>query len=37
VNWERVATVPIPASGQTPVDPAAALEPLLFYRAGSVP
>jgi len=37
VNWERVATVPIPASGQTLIDPAASTEPFLFYRAVSVP
>jgi hypothetical protein len=37
VNWELVATVPIPASGQTLIDPAAATEPFLFYRAASVP
>ena len=37
VNWEPVATVPIPATGQTPVDPAAALEPFLLSRAGSGP
>jgi len=37
VNWELVATVPIPASGQTLVDPAAATEPFLFYRAVAGP
>jgi len=31
--WELVATVPIPASGQTLIDPAATTEPFLFYRA----
>jgi hypothetical protein len=36
-NWELVATVPIPASGQTLIDPAATTEPLLFYRMVSVP
>ena len=36
-NWEPVATVPIPASGQTLIDPAAISEPFLFYRAVSVP
>ena len=33
VTWELVATVPIPASGQTLLDPAATTEPFLFYRA----
>ena len=37
VNWETMATVPIPAGGQTLIDPAAATEPFLFYRAVSVP
>jgi len=37
VTWELVATVPIPASGQTLLDPAATTEPFLFYRAVSVP
>jgi len=32
VNWEPVAMVPIPASGQTLIDPAATREPFLFYR-----
>ena len=36
VNWDPVATVPIPASGQTLIDPAATSEPFLFYRAASV-
>jgi len=33
VSWEMVGTVPIPASGQTLIDPAATTEPFLFYRA----
>jgi hypothetical protein len=37
VTWEHVATVPIPATGQTLIDPAAASESFLFYRAVSVP
>jgi len=37
VNWEAVATVPIPASGQQLIDPAATSEPFLFYRAVLVP
>jgi hypothetical protein len=37
VTWELVATLPIPASGQTLLDPAATTEPFLFYRAVSVP
>jgi PKD repeat protein len=37
VNWEAVATVPIPASGQQLIDPAATSEPFLFYRAVSLP
>jgi hypothetical protein len=37
VNWDLVATVPIPASGQTLTDPAATTEPFLFYRAVSAP
>ncbi len=36
-DWETVATVPIPASGQTLMDPAATTEPFLFYRALTVP
>jgi hypothetical protein len=36
-TWEPFATVPIPASGQTLIDPAATSEPFLFYRAVSVP
>jgi len=30
-------SLPIPASGQTLIDPVAATEPFLFYRAVSVP
>jgi hypothetical protein len=37
LNWNPFATVPIPASGQTVVDPTATSEPFLFYRAVSVP
>lgn len=37
VTWKLVATVPIPAGGQTLINPAAATEPFLFYRAVSVP
>jgi hypothetical protein len=37
VQWKLAATVPIPASGQRLVDPAATIEPFLFYRAVSVP
>jgi hypothetical protein len=37
VDWEHVATVPIPANGQTLIDPVATSEPFLFYRAVSVP
>ena len=37
VTWEHVATVPIPASGQTLIDPAATTEAFLFYRAVSAP
>ena len=33
VNWEEAATVPLPASGQTLIDPAATTEVFLFYRA----
>jgi hypothetical protein len=33
VTWSPVAIVPIPASGQTLIDPAATREPFLFYRA----
>ena len=36
-DWELVATVPIPANGQTLTDPAATSEPFLFYRAVRVP
>ena len=37
VNWEWAATVPIPASGLTLIDPEATTEPRLFYRAMRVP
>lgn len=37
VNWETVGTVPLPASGQTLIDPAATREPFLFYRTVLVP
>ncbi len=37
VNWEPSATEPIPANGQTLIDPAAITEPCLFYPAVSVP
>jgi hypothetical protein len=37
MNWEEVATVPLPANGQTVIDPVATTEPFLFYRAVSVP
>ena len=37
VNWEFAGQVPIPASGQTLIDPAATTEPRLFYRALRVP
>jgi hypothetical protein len=30
--WEPAATVPLPASGQTLIDPAAVGEQQLFYR-----
>jgi hypothetical protein len=33
VNWEFAGQVPIPGSGQTLIDPAATVEPFLFYRA----
>jgi hypothetical protein len=36
-NREWVATVPISASGQTLVDPAATSEPFLFYQAVAEP
>jgi hypothetical protein len=36
LNWEWAATVPIPAGGQTLIDPAATTGPYLFYRAVSV-
>jgi hypothetical protein len=37
VEWELVATVPIPFSGQTLIDPIATTEPDLFYRASRMP
>ena len=37
VNWEYAGEVPIPACGQTLIDPAATTEPRLFYRAMRVP
>jgi len=37
VTWDLAATVPIPANGQTLIDPAATTEAFLFYRAVSVP
>ena len=37
VNWEYAGEVPIPACGQTLIDPAATTEPRLFYRALRVP
>jgi hypothetical protein len=37
LDWEHVATVPIPATAQTLTDPVATVEPLLFYRAVVVP
>jgi len=37
VNWEFAGEVPIPACGQTLIDPAATTEPHLFYRAIRVP
>ena len=37
LDWEMAATVPVPTSGQTLIDPAATTEPFLFYRAVSVP
>lgn len=37
VQWEFAAEVPIPASGQTLIDPAATTAPQLFYRVWSVP
>ena len=33
IHWEPAGWVPIPASGQTLIDPAATTEPRLFYRA----
>jgi len=37
VNWEFAGQIPIPASGQTLIDPAATTETRLFYRAMRVP
>ncbi|HEY9173700.1 MAG TPA: choice-of-anchor Q domain-containing protein, partial [Verrucomicrobiae bacterium] len=37
IHWEFAGEVPIPASGQTLVDPAAITEPFLFYRAMRMP
>ncbi|HEY5915214.1 MAG TPA: Calx-beta domain-containing protein [Verrucomicrobiae bacterium] len=37
VHWEFAGEVPIPASGQTLIDPAATSEPRLFYRVMRVP
>ena len=37
VNWETAMTVPIPASGQPLIDPAAWTELILFCRSVSVP
>jgi hypothetical protein len=37
LNWEYTREVPIPASGQTLVDPAATSESTLFYGAMRVP
>lgn len=37
MHWEPFATAPIPANGQTLVDPAATAEPFLFDRAVTVP
>jgi len=37
VSWEFVGQVPIPANGQTLIDPAATTETRLFYRAMRVP
>jgi hypothetical protein len=36
-SWEELATVPIPATGQALIDPAAVSAALLFYRAVSGP
>jgi hypothetical protein len=36
-TWESVATVPIPSTGQTLIDPAATAEPFLLYRAVAGP
>ena len=37
VHWEFAGEVPIPASGQTLIDPAATSERMLFYRATRIP
>jgi hypothetical protein len=37
LNWEFAGQVPIPACGQTLIDPAATSESRLFYRAIRVP
>jgi hypothetical protein len=37
MNWVPAAMVPIPASGETLIDPAATTEPFLSYRAVSLP
>jgi len=37
IHWEPVATVPIPACGQTLIDPSATTEPHLFYRTVRLP
>ncbi len=37
VHWEFAGQVPIPASGQTLIDPAATTERQLFYRVISIP
>ncbi len=37
VNWEFAGQIPIPASGQTLIDPAATSETKLFYRATRMP
>ncbi len=37
LNWEFAGQIPIPASGQTLIDPAATTETKLFYRATRMP
>lgn len=37
MNWEEAAVVPLPANGQTLIDPAAMMERYLFYRAVLAP